>query len=185
MLDDGPWTGNGTQADNLDAEAVPNEYVGENPETGKRNGVLTVNNVAPELDDESVEVDFNFNQYGAQFDIITVSGEFTDPGSNDVHLVTVTFDTTTSKTIELEVGSRQFSVEFMNEELSYEGDPEINLQKFFPVSISVSDDDTGTDNLQKQGPDCSVRTIGQWIPLPDRSWRVRQPLGGRITGGDA
>ena len=97
---------------------------------------VTVNNVAPSID--SLTVDVMVDENGS----VTLNGAFTDPGTLDVHEVVVNWSDGGSDTFTLPVGGRSFAIghQYLDD------DPTGTAQDVESISVTVTDDDTGSDS---------------------------------------
>lgn len=97
---------------------------------------VTVNNVAPTI------TEINGNETTeAPGETGAVRGEFTDPGEEDEHTVTVEWGDGTSDTVTLEVGERGFNLTHDYRDDNPSGTPSDD----YAVNVTVADDDDGSD----------------------------------------
>ena len=101
---------------------------------------VTVNNVAPDID--SVSLDTTVID---EDESVTVTGSFIDPGTLDVHTVTVDWGDGTTENVTLATGARTFSLthQYLDDGPSPGNGTSSDV---YEVQISVSDDDSGTDD---------------------------------------
>jgi hypothetical protein len=141
-LDDGPSPGNGTASDNVTINVTVADPC--NP-VAKASAATTVNNVAP----SNLNINYSattLNENG----VLTISGTFTDPGTLDAHTVVINWgDGTPNTTINLAAGVTAIP----NTNHTYLDDgtsPGNNTPSDnYTVSITVTDDDTGSVNTTK------------------------------------
>jgi len=96
---------------------------------------LTVNNVAPEIGILTIASPV-FEDSSA-----TLTGSFTDPGTTDVHTLTINWDDGVTQTVTLATGVQTFSITHQY----LDDDPSFTPSATLSVAVSVADDDGGVD----------------------------------------
>jgi hypothetical protein len=130
-LDDGPSPGNGTPSDVYSIQVTVTD-----DDTGAVSGStpVTVNNVAPS-NVLITPLGTTVSENGAA----SFLGSFTDPGTLDVHTVTVDWGDGSASTQTVALGQRVFLAthQYMDD------DPTGTAADVYPVTFTVTDDDTG------------------------------------------
>jgi hypothetical protein len=125
----------------------------------------TVNNIAPSISSANVGT-------VSENDVATVAGSFTDPGTLDHHTLTVDWgDGSAPASVELALGARTFSASHR-----YLDNPAGGAS--YPVKATVSDDDTGTDDVTTQA---TVRNVAPSAIAVDPADVIADTRGGTGT----
>jgi hypothetical protein len=137
-LDDGVSPGNNTASDNYSvALNVTDDDTGT---SGPYNATVTVNNVAPVLSNVTLTPSIN------EGDSVTLSGDWTDPGTLDTFTLTVNWGEGTPQVYNFGAGAHHFSVTH-----TYLDDNPTNTSSdVYTVNLTLADDDTGSDSTSKQ-----------------------------------
>lgn len=98
---------------------------------------VTVHNVAPSLNPLSLTAT-SIDENGS----VTLDATFTDPGTLDEHTVTIDWGDGTSDLLTLPVGDRSFSLSHQY----LDDDPTATPSDSYTISVTLSDDDTGSDS---------------------------------------
>lgn len=130
-LDDNPT---GTPSDNYTITVTVTDQDGD---SGTTQAAIVVSNVAPTIAGLALDsTTINEN------DTVTLTGTFTDPGSQDTHSVTINWgDGTTSN---LPINQNQFSRTFQVAHRYQDDNPTGTPFDILPITVTVTDDDTGS-----------------------------------------
>ncbi|MCL4876277.1 MAG: DUF11 domain-containing protein [Anaerolineae bacterium] len=131
-LDDDPTA---TPSDNYSVEVIlTDDDTGSSTQTVN----LTVNNVAPTLSNVVITTPINEN------DTVTLTGDFTDPGTLDTFVLSIDWDGAgagTPELVNLAAGATTFSVTHTY----LDDDPTATGSDVYDVVVTLTDDDTGSD----------------------------------------
>ncbi len=164
-LDDGPSPGNGIP---FDVYAVSVRVRDKDGDEGTAGTTARVNNVAPvllTLGATSVDEDGT----------VTLSGTYSDVGTQDTHTLTITWGEGTPVTYAVSGGTFSFTHQYLDD------NPTGSASDVYPIGVTLTDDDTGTatggttttvtnvapviTNLRNNSPDCGDVMEGQALTL--------------------
>lgn len=131
-LDDGLAPGNATSSDVSNIMLVVTD---DDLGSGDDDVLLSVFNVAPQI--TSFVDPAPIDDKAEEGELLTLELDFSDPGSLDVHTVTVDWGDGTIDVVVIPVGDRVAAV---NHAYANGG--------IFPIDVTVDDDDTGSDGFQ-------------------------------------
>jgi uncharacterized delta-60 repeat protein len=131
---------------------------------------VTVNNVAPVITSVNASGPINEN------DSTTVSGTFTDPGTQDTHTVVIAWgDGSPATTINLAAGVLTFSASHTY----LDDNPTATASDTYNISVSVSDDDTGSNSA---GTTVTVNNVAPVITSVNASGPINENDSTTVSG---
>lgn len=162
-LDDGPSPGNGTASDDYTITATVTD---DDTGSDSASTVITVNNVAPTVDDLAVTSPIDEN------DFATLSGNIVDPGTLDTFTLEVDWgDGSPVETFSYPAGTTSFS-----ETHQYlDDDPTVTSSDDYEVIVTLKDDDGGTATNIGAGGQPQYFPFGPQANVPDSDldgWEV-------------